>query len=74
MTVLGKDDKVQLIKSRLRQLEYRKYGLDLDLIVENAKATPDSNSVQVIEDSISEINTQIAALNSELTEVNLLPE
>jgi len=74
MTVLGKADKVQLIEARSRQLEYRKYGLELDLIVENAKATPDADSVQVIENAIAEIDTQIAALNSELTAVNSLPE
>jgi len=74
MTVLGKEDKVQLIESRFRQLEYRKYSLELDLIVENAKTAPDANSVEVIENAITEINTQVAALNSELTVVNSLPE
>jgi len=74
MTVLKKEDKVQLIESRFRQLEYRKYGLQLDLVVENAKTAPDANSVQVIENAITEINTQIAALNSELTVVNSLSE
>lgn len=74
MTVLGKTDKVQLIEARFRQLEYRQYGLELDLIVENAKATPDADSVQVIENAIAEIDAQIAAINSELTAVNSLPE
>jgi hypothetical protein len=74
MTALGKTDKVQLIEARFRQLEYRQYGLELDLIVENAKANPDADSVQVIENAIAEIDTQIAALNSELTAVNSLPE
>lgn len=74
MTVLGKADKIQLIESRSRQLEYRKYGLELDLIVENAKVSPDADSVQVIESTITEIDTQIAALNSELAVVNALVE
>jgi len=74
MTTLGKQDKVQLIESRFKQLEYRKYSLELDLIVENAKTAPDANSVEVIENAITEIDTQVAALNSELTAVNLLTE
>lgn len=74
MTALGKADKIQLIESRSRQLEYRKYGLELDLIVENAKVVPDADSVQVIQNAITEIDTQLTALNSELTVVNALVE
>lgn len=74
MANLSKEDKIELIGSRSRQLEYRKYGLGLDLIVENAKATPDSTAVNVIETSIDELETQIAALNAELTAVNALTE
>lgn len=74
MATLTKEDKLQLIDSRKRSLEYRKYGLELDLIVENAKSTPDSNNVTVIEDSIAEIDTQLEALNAEFTAVNALTE
>lgn len=74
MTTLSKADKVQLIETRSKQLEYRKYGLELDLILENAKSTPDNKAVEVIEASIAEIEAQVLVLNSELTEVNSLPE
>ena len=74
MTTLSKSDKIQLIESRARQLEYRKYGLELDLIVENAKSEPDSNTVDVINNAIAEIDIQLAALNAELTVVNALTE
>ncbi|NCX16797.1 hypothetical protein EB001_18005 [bacterium] len=74
MTTLSKADKVQLIEARSKQLEYRKYGLELDLILENAKSTPDDKAVEVIEASIAEIEAQVLVLNSELTEVNSLPE
>ena len=74
MTTLNKSEKEQLIDARFRQLEYRKYGLELDLIVENAKTTPDTSAVNVIETAIAEIDTQIAALNTELTAVKALTE
>lgn len=74
MATLTKEEKIQLIEARSRQLEYRKYGLELDLIVENAKANPDSDNVNVIETSINELDTQLSALNSELSEVNALTE
>lgn len=70
MTTLTKEDKVQLIEARFRNLEYRKYGLELDAVVENAKVNPDQDVLDVVNSSISEIDSQIAALNSELSAVN----
>ena len=74
MTVLTKSDKLQIIESRVRTLEYKKYSLEIDVIVENAKATPDQDALLVINTAIEEIGDQIGALNSELTAVNLLTE
>ena len=74
MTMLLKNEKVQIIESRLRGLEYKKFGLEIDLLVENAKITPDSESVSSIEAAIEEVSGQLSVLNSELTEVNALAE
>ena len=74
MTTLSKSDKVQIIESRARGLEYKKFGLEVDLLVENAKNTPDSESVSNIENAIQEVSGQLSVLNAELTEVNALAE
>jgi hypothetical protein len=74
MTMLSKSEKVQIIESRLRGLEYKKFGLEIDLLVENAKTAPDSESISNIEDSIQEVSGQLSVLNAELTEVNALSE
>lgn len=74
MTTLTKSDKLQIIESRLRNLEYKKYGLEIDLIVENAKVTPEQEAINVINSVITEIDDQVSALNSELSAVNLLTE
>ncbi len=74
MTMLSKIEKVQIIESRLRGLEYKKFGLEIDLLVENAKTTPDPESVSNIEAAIEEVSGQLSVLNSELTEVNALAE
>ena len=74
MTMLSKIEKVQIIESRLKGLEYKKFGLEIDLLVENAKITPDSESVSSIEAAIEEVSGQLSVLNSELTEVNALAE
>ena len=74
MTVLTKSEKLQIIESRVRSLEYKKYSLEIDVIVENAKSAPDQDAIGVINTSIAEIEDQVLALNSELTAVNLLTE
>lgn len=74
MTMLSKNEKVQIIQSRLRSLEYNKFGLEIDLLVENAKTTPDSESVSNIESAIEEVSGQLSVLNSELAVVNALAE
>lgn len=74
MTTLSKEDKIQIIESRVRGLEYKKYGLEVDLLVENSKSSPSSESVSTIEEAISEISGQLSVLNSELSTVNALTE
>lgn len=74
MTTLSKNDKVQIIESRSRGLEYKKFGLEMDLLVENAKTAPDSEAVLNIESAIEEVSGQLSVLNSELAAVNALAE
>lgn len=74
MATLSKEDKLQIINSHVRNLEYRKYGLELDLMQENAKATPSSESISTIQSSMNEIDDQLDALDTELASVNALAE
>ena len=74
MTTLSKNDKVQIIESRSRGLEYKKFGLEIDLLVENAKTTPDSEAVLNLESAIEEVSGQLSVLNAELAAVNALAE
>ena len=74
MTTLTKSDKIQLINSHKRSLEYSKYSLGLDLIQENAKSTVNQEEVSRIENLIEEADNQIEALNTELATVNALVE
>lgn len=74
MTTLTKQDKLQIISSHIRNLEYRKYGLELDIIVEEAKTTPISEVISKHQESLDEISNQMAALNTELAAINALAE
>ena len=66
MTTLTNADKVNIINSKMKNLVYTKYNLDLDIIIENAKVTPSAASVSALNSSIAEIVAQIAALQTEL--------
>ena len=66
MTTLTNKDRVQVINSRMKSLEYNKYNVEIDIIVENAKALPSSQSILVLNSSLGDVDAQIAALNTEL--------
>jgi len=74
MTTLSKNEKVQIIESRSRGLDYKKFGLEMDLLVENAKSAPDAEAVSTIETAITEVSNQLSVLNAELAVVNALAE
>jgi hypothetical protein len=74
MTTLSKTEKLQIIESRSKSVDYRKFSLEIDLLVENAKSAPDSEAVLVIESAIEECSAQLSVLNSELAVVNALTE
>lgn len=74
MTTLTKQDKLQLINSHKRSIEYSKYGLELDIIQENAKSTINQEEISRLEDLVEDADRQLTALNAELTEVNALTE
>jgi hypothetical protein len=66
MTTLTNADKVNIINSKMKNLVYTKYNLDLDIIIENAKVTPSAASVSALNSSIAEIVNQISKLQIEL--------
>lgn len=65
MNTLSNEEKLQVINSRIKSLNYNKYNLDIDLIIENAKASPVAATISSLNTSISEVNSQIAALTTE---------
>jgi F0F1-type ATP synthase delta subunit len=74
MTTLKKEDKIQIIEARLKSIEYKKYSLGIDLVVENNKSEPLEEAVTNLSNAIDECNNQLDVLNSELADVNALAE
>jgi predicted nucleic acid-binding Zn-ribbon protein len=75
MTIqLTKDEKAQIINNHIKSLSYTKYNLEIDVMQENAKATPVASSITAFQNQIEDIQGQITALNTELIAVNALAE
>lgn len=74
MATLTKDEKLQILSSHKRNVEYSKYGFELDIIQENAKKNPNTEEISKLEDLVEDLDSQLSALNAELTKVNALTE
>jgi hypothetical protein len=74
MTVLSKDEKLQIIASHKRGLEYKKYVLKIDQIVENAKSDPNPEAISNLSVAMEDLDNQVAALDSEAALVEQLSE
>jgi CII-binding regulator of phage lambda lysogenization HflD len=71
MTIeLTNEEKIGVVDSHLKNIYYNKYNLDLALIEENAKATPDADAVEKINNNIQQLSNQIAALEAEKDSLN----
>lgn len=60
--LLSDDEKAQIKISAKRNLEYQMYVLEVEVIAENAKATPDQDRLDLLADQIAEKQDQIAAI------------
>lgn len=61
-TALTNDEKAAIAQGEVRNLEYQMYAVEVKLIAENAKATPDANLVAELNASMAEKQSQIAAV------------
>ena len=75
MTInLTKEEKAQIISSHIKNLNYTKYNLEIDIIQENARVAPSESALTNFNTQIDEVDDQIAALQTQLTAVNALAE
>lgn len=67
--MLNNEEKISVVDSRIRSLEYNKYNLQLSLIEENAVSIPNEESIESIENQMNLVNLKISALQSEKSEL-----
>lgn len=61
-TQLSNDEKTAIKQGAVRSLEYQMYALEIDLLSENAKDTPDPDRVTNLQNLISEKQSQIQSI------------
>jgi hypothetical protein len=61
-TQLTDDEKAQIKVAAKRSLEYQMYALEVEVIAENAKNSPDAGKLADLADAIAEKQDQIAAI------------
>jgi hypothetical protein len=61
-TVITEDEKAEIRKAAIRNLEHHLYQLDLELTAENAKEQPVADAVEYFNSAIAEKQAQIAAI------------
>jgi hypothetical protein len=61
-TVITEDEKADIRKATIRNLEHQMYQLDLELTAENAKEVPIADAVEYFNSAIADKQAQIAAI------------
>ena len=65
MTTLSNDDKLVIVDQKIKNLEYQKYSIQLDLQLENAVASPNASTVSNLNGNLTDLNAKIAILETE---------
>ena len=63
---LTAEDKIAVINSHIKNINYNKFNAELVIIEENASAEPSSTKISDANATISESNAQIAALEAQI--------
>lgn len=68
MTELGltNEEKIGVIESHIKNVQYTKYNAELTLIEENALQSPNADAVQRANSAIANAESQIAALEAQI--------
>lgn len=61
-TVITEDEKAEIKKAVIRNLEHQMYQLNLELTAENAKEAPVADAVEYFNFAIAEKQAQIASI------------
>lgn len=65
MTTLSNSDKLTIVEQKIKNIDYQKYGLEIDLQLANAVASPDAEDILSINSKLTDIESKLSILNAE---------
>jgi hypothetical protein len=65
-TLLSNEEKAGIINQHLKNLHYNKFNLEISVVEETAKATPETAALANFNAQITDFNSRITALEAEL--------
>jgi hypothetical protein len=68
---LTNEEKAVIITSRLNNISRNQYNIQMSKIEENAKVSPDKNSLNNLDAQLADALNQIKALNQELSNITV---
>lgn len=63
---LSDGEKAVSIRSKIKNIQYNKYNIELDILTENAISEPDTNKLEEWNRQLSDLNLKEAALQEQL--------
>lgn len=63
---LSNSEKSSSIRSKIKNIQYQKFNLELDILSESAISDPNESYLQEIQQQVNDLNLRQAALKSEL--------
>ena len=65
-TLLSNEEKTGIINQHLKNLHYSKFNLELSVVEENAKTSPEEATLTSLNTQLVDIDSRITALEAEL--------
>jgi hypothetical protein len=72
--MLTKQDKIDIIESHKKNLEYTRYNLEVSLLQENARVKINQVAIDTLQQQIDEIDAQKLVLDAEIVSINAATE
>ena len=63
---LTTEEKIAVINSHIKNVQYTKYNAQVSLVAENALETPDTENVAAANEVVTKADLQLAALQAEI--------
>ena len=68
-TLLSNEEKAGIINQHLKNLHYNKFNIEISIVEENAKVTPEAEALTNLNTQLADFDSRIEALDAELAKL-----